>query len=64
MLKLDGMLAFNLLIASKNMTKGDLACREAKRTKKLVGSLRHLYRNSNSSEYFLQLLQSVTKYRK
>ena len=43
---LDAMLGKGLLQPGENMRKVDVAAREAKRMKRLLGALRHLWRNS------------------
>lgn len=48
LMKLDKMLEHLLLIPNRGETKGEAALREAKRMKKLMGSIRHLFRNSAS----------------
>lgn len=45
-LKLDTYLKGFLLVPTTDSSKGDLAGQEAKRIKRLVGALLHLYRNS------------------
>ena len=43
---LDTKFEKGLLIPGARQTKGEKALQEAKRMKRLLGSLRHLYRNS------------------
>ena len=45
-LALDKLLGSHLLIPIDGVTKAEKAGQEAKRIKKLMGSLRHLFRNS------------------
>ena len=45
-LKLDRMFSGSLLVPTTDLSKADLAAREAKRIKRLMGALRHLFRNS------------------
>lgn len=45
-LQMDKLLAQSLLVPTAAMNKVDLATLEAKRCKRLIGALRHLYRNS------------------
>lgn len=59
LLILDQKLEQHLLIPKHTQEKKDIAGREARRLKKLLGSLRHLWRNSAFSkqvQYELQLL--------
>ena len=46
LLILDEKFEGNLLIPDERLQKVDIAARESKRLKKLMGSLRHLFRNS------------------
>ena len=50
LLLLDKKYEGKLIIPTETQTKEDLAGREAKRIKKLLGALRHLFRNSACSK--------------
>lgn len=47
LLMLDEKLGKGLLQPKENFRKQDIAAREAKRMKRLLGALRHLWRNSS-----------------
>ena len=46
MLRLDSLMCNHLLVVGAGTTREDLALEEGKRVKKLMGYLRHLFRNS------------------
>ena len=46
MLRLDSLMQNHLLVPGPGTTREDLALTEGKRMKKLLGYLRHLFRNS------------------
>ena len=50
LLLLDKTYGGKLLVPTADQTKEDLAAREARRIKKLLGALRHLFRNSACSK--------------
>lgn len=60
-LLLDKRLEGLLLVTSDKMTKQDLAAREAKRVKKLMGALRHLFRNSPFALVLCNLLHCMER---
>ena len=63
LLLLDKFLEEGLLVPTSEDTKATLALAEAKRIKKLMGSLRHLFRNSFLSTTVLagQALKSTPR---
>lgn len=58
LIRLDVLMGRCLLLPTTGQTKQDVAGVEAKRIKKLMGSLRHLFRNWSSLLCFTQVLST------
>jgi len=56
LIELDRRMGGVLLVPPTNETKETVAATESKRLKKLLGSLRHLFRNSFLAQFFLSQL--------